>query len=314
MQNAGRLRNGESIVGVNDASWTFLSYATCSIFASAVISAIYSEVRSYKTSDNIKTGLFISMLISIGITLLILWLKAGRLHLFNFIVLIFIILTRRVRWQTRLIFAILGFALGYLILTSGKSLFGVQTSNDNVTYFSKIADAASEFGFPVMSLELTTHSVNILWRFFIDYALAPIYVFGLPISAFVFGFVPELQESVAKINTVAFLGTYSSGEIPVDIVTLGYYNMGVIGVVITSLIFGFAMKSINSVFSEHNNPIVSAVKYMIIIYFISVGIMYADPVNFLRDSFYIWMPLLVIAIGSPTLKSRRNIVDVGKSR
>jgi len=171
---------------------------------------------------------------------------------------------------------------------------------------------AGETGFPYLSLINTINSLT-SYRVFSDAPLAIIYTVGVPLYR-VFAGIPssDLPLSVAKVNTVSLIGTTAWGEIPVDLVTFGYFNAGVIGVVITAFLYGLLIKWMEQVFRADRNGVIHTLRVAWIVFMATVGLVYADPVNVFRDGLYLIFPtsiviaLALLAPGSPKLNHRKK--------
>lgn len=135
----------------------------------------------------------------------------------------------------------------------------------------------SEFSFPFATLGNAIKSLNCLvnMRFFYDIPLAIIYLIPKRI------FNIKLPPYISELNTALFDAT---GAVPVDIVSFGYYSMGIAGVMITCFTFGIIIKAIEIKLRNVRIPILAIFKAEWIIA-LSFAVMYGDPVQFVKSNF-----------------------------
>jgi hypothetical protein len=130
---------------------------------------------------------------------------------------------------------------------------------------------------------------------FLDIPLAIIYMVGVPLYRVFAGIPPQdLPLSVAKVNTVSIIGTIGQGEIPVDLVTLGYFNAGVMGVIITAVFYGLLIGWMDLAFRAGRNSVIYTLRIAWIVFMATVGLIYADPVNVFRDGLYLILPTSIV--------------------
>lgn len=282
LQYSGQVRVGLLPSGVEESTFTFLTYAMVGLFSTFILIGLSQKscLISFLTLFSILTSF------------VVLWLKAGRLHLANFLLVLFVVLMGKHR-----AFKALG-AFGWLvtffaILFAGKYWLGVSAILDLPSDLSGYVRLfASELAFPYLSLVNTIESGD-SFRFFGDVMLALLYVFVNPLVIAFSGSPLNLGLSVAKVNTLNILGTTHWGEIPVDIVTLGYFNGGLIGVLLTCFTFGIIVAWFNTALVG-DSSVVKSLRWAFMVFLSTVGTVYADPVNVLRDGLYLIMPFFII--------------------
>ncbi|MGB9899172.1 hypothetical protein, partial [Thermanaerothrix sp.] len=284
LQYSGQIRVNQLPSGVEETSFTFLTYAMLGITSALILVGLRQK------------SLFLSVLalLFIGESGLVLWMRAGRLHLINFVlVLCLIYFSKKPRWfQLVGVFMALG-AL-WLIFYYGKYLtrvtFVLDTPNDLMGHLQLVA---SEMAFPYLSLANVIEN-GATWRLFMDIPLGLLYVFVNPAVRVFSGSPLDLVPSVAKVNTESLIGTAFWGEIPVDIVTFGYYNGGPIGVVVTCFLWGVLISWFERALPEGVTGVTSALRFAFIVFLSTVGTVYSDPVNVLRDGLYLVVPFLTL--------------------
>lgn len=295
---SGQLRVGRNVAGVEDTSFTFLTLAMYSITSSFVILGLLQRELAKR---RLAFALVLSciFLLNVGITLVVLIMRAGRLHILNFLLVLLFVLTYKGSRMRRLVVVSGSFLLAILTTLTGKSLLGISHAAPVVSGWEGLfGDIARELAFPYLSLVHAVVSVNAAdYRWFIDAPLAVLYVVGVPLSVILTGAPLELPLSVAKVNTVGILGTTALGEIPVDLVTCGYYSGGVVGVLMSALIFGAMLAFLEAAFPAKQG-VMGVLRWAWIIFASTVGFLYADPVNVFRDGQYLIVPtMLVVVLG-----------------
>lgn len=298
LQVGGQLRVGEYVPGIADASFTFLTYAMVSIAGSFVFLGLANDYgrlsREYKGARSklaIRWVLWVMLIGSVGLSLIVLLMRAGRLHLMNYLLVLVLVFGQRSRGLGKLLLLTFGVVLAVSIIVSGKFLLGVSRTFGVELSVSQIASSlALEIGFPYLSLISTLNS-QVDFRWFIDVILALVYVFLVPPYVVITGSAPQnLPISVAKVNTINILGTSDLGEIPVDLVNLGYYSAHVFGVVVTGICFGSFLVLLERAFSSNVSSVIMSFRFALMVFMATVGLLYSDPVNLLRDGVYLWLP------------------------
>lgn len=286
LQYPGQIRVGLLPAGIEESSFTFLTYATLGLFSTFILISLPQKTRWINSL----------VLFSIIKSFLILYLKAGRLHLANFLLVLFVASFGRKSRTVKFIGFLMWLASFFSILFVGKYLLKVTSvldlPSEPLEYLQLFA---SELAFPYLSLVYTLVTQS-EFRFFVDALLAFLYVFINPFSVIFVGSPLDLGLSVARINTLNILGTTYMGEIPVDIVTLGYFNGGVAGVLITCFLFGMVLAWFETALPARADGVVKTVRWAFMIFLATVGTVYADPVNVLRDGLYLIVPFISIFV------------------
>lgn len=307
LRYGGALRTYQSVPGVAEASFTFLTYAMQGITASFILLGL---ARCAK-----KSVIYWAVLcFSLALSLTVLVIRAGRLHLMNFGIVLAIIILQNRSSLLRSVGVVIGIGVIVVIPIAGKYLLGVAPNWDkpqNLLEFLTLM--AGETGFPYLSLINTLNSLTD-YRIFSDVPLAIIYTVGVPLYRVFAGIPPsDLPLSVAKVNTLSLIGTTAWGEIPVDLVTFGYFNAGVIGVVITAFLYGLLIKWMEQVFRADRNSVIYNLRVAWIVFMATVGLVYADPVNVFRDGLYLIFPTFIVIMLS-LLAPRSSNVKSPKKR
>ncbi len=262
LQYPGQVRVGSLPPGVVESSFTFLTYSMVGIFSAFTLMGLPKKHWLIK----LLTLIFVTE------SAVLLWLRAGRLHLANFvIVLVLAIFANRSR-LLRVIGLISGLGIYGLIFYYGKYLtkvtFMLDVPSDPISFIQLFA---SELAFPYLSL-IKSIEMGGQWRCFLDVLLAILYVFVNPFIVVFSGSPLDLGPSAAKINTENILGTTLLGEIPVDIVTYGYLNAAPIGVVITCFLFGIAISWFENAMPAQTTGVPKVLRWAFMIFLSTVGV------------------------------------------
>ncbi len=309
---AGDLRVGRYIPGVKESSFTFLTWAMPVIAATFILLGLLLdnkvELRKRKYSRVSSLLLLLLALFGVALSSIVLWMRAGRLHLLNFFLVIFIVLLTHTKSRLLHFFSYIStIAVISTIFLFGKYLFGatkyIEFSSTTQEFLQLLA---AELSFPFLSLVNTIAHIE-HYRYFVDFILAPLYVLGPPLWKIFADSTLELPLSVAKENTSLILGTTEWGEIPVDIITLGYFNAGIIGVVLTGLLFGILIGLMERLFSSHTQGVLGVLRIGWIVLISTVGIIYADPVNVLRDGLYLILPTALVVVTSLAIRRSKPL-------
>lgn len=313
LQTAGQIRLGQYVSGVEEASFTFLTYAMQGVTAAFILLGLLKQARHGRSWPRRPLLLVLAFGFSFTavLSVVILWMRAGRLHLLNFFLVIVLVWLQSKSGLFRFGAGVVGIVILAVITAFGKYLLGVAQNLDvpeGVSGFVSLP--ALELAFPYLSL-INAIEISQPYRWFSDIPLAFVYVFGTPLYVLLTGSAPQgLPLSVAGVNTMNILNTRELGEIPVDLVTFGYFSAGLIGVVIIDFLFGLWIAFMERAFPHGAGGVPEVLRVVWIVFVSSVGVLYADPVNVLREGLYIIMPTLValmVALFVPQRKSEQSV-------
>ncbi|MBJ9983223.1 oligosaccharide repeat unit polymerase [Bacillus sp. S70] len=207
-------------------------------------------------------------------------LNAGRLPLFiflsSFIILGYIMKEKKsIKANLSIIIVVL---LGVFILQNLDDLFSYlafdTVNKEDVSALDKFKKNILEFSFPYVNL-VKVHSFTYpdgTFRYFVDYFTWLVNI--IPTSILnVFG--ADKVMSSHLLNTANYNLVNIAG-IPVDLVSLGYYQFSVPGVVITCSLFGVIATSVEDFLQKFTHPAFMLIKIRIM-YLCIFCVMYADP-------------------------------------
>ncbi len=215
-------------------------------------------------------------------------------------------------WHGRIAFMVFlaTFGLGIILLSKPRPsvmlAWGVTTMISIIVgaYFVSIwlnlkpADnfmsfMAKELAFPFGSFFAQYDSGAHLCRLFKDFIWTPVYL--LPSSWWI-----NWVENVGQINTAIIMGAPKgsqgvTGAIPIDLITLGFMQASIAGIVVVGLIFGALLRLIQRLIDRLYHPGVHAFFEAYIILKIAVlGLFYSHPPLFVRGNFNLLFTAVLI--------------------
>lgn len=268
-----------SAIEIN-SPWLFLKNITPFILIS---SFFFFALRQTKKGKWIKRISSILFLITFALSLLHLYHQAGRMTLLTYIMtfpLAVMINSKKIKIK----YLVFGTIIFIILVIFGKQIFSLGFNSNGISnrldLIDEIGQAISliivEFSFPFATLGNAVGFVpESGFRYFIDFILGFLSI------------MPDSVISTSHIDTVnavntAYFGT--SGAIPVDIVSFGYYSLGIAGVIIICFSFGMVVSLCDTIFSNKEGFLSSILKAQWII-FLSFRVTYADPKNVLVGGF-----------------------------
>ena len=281
---ANAVRSG--VISVSNPFSFMIAFRDCIIFSSYLF---FSQIRK---NGKFQFGIFFFFLASVFFSLRVLYSNSGRLSiLIYFIVLIvYIILHKKtisyVGFRT-IIWTIVGGIIFFWALIFVGNLLSRNMSTDITTQITKeISFIYVNFIAELKNLKFEN------WRFFIDTIIFPVYLLPSSIWKVRFGI-----ETASTLNTFLVSGAVKGdsgvyGEMPVDMVSLSYMQLGFIGIlflpIVYALLFSRTIRCANSVRDTN-------ARKMLKFYLIIVGgvesVVYADPEHIMSRifSFIIFM-------------------------
>lgn len=167
---------------------------------------------------------------------------------------------------------------------------------DKDVFLTPFLDVISGFSFPYRNMLHYYKYHN--WEYFVDMIQFPLYILPrkiIPISPL---------DTTIEVNTMNILGV-KGGIMPPDIVTYGYLNFGLLGVIITAFLFGVLCKYIDS-FQRKNVPAISVVVYVALVFIVAFRVMYFNPKQFSTGYFYFFVSLIIIHLFRPKAKNIKH--------
>ncbi len=251
--------------------------------SSFIFFALCSTPASGRVTRRLAAVLFVAAFLT---SLATLFHQAGRLNLFTYL-LTFPAARMVYRNRINKRYVVLGGLVFVFLVLFGKELFNYLVHPE--AFFLQLRHVLNDASYTLNSLFVeyifpTLDVANVIqevpahapFRWFSDLPLALLYL--LPQR--VIGFEPP--PDVSQINT--FLFNPSSGGIPVDIVSFGYFSAGVVGILLTTFFFGVLLVLFERLLpmDERFLIVMFRVAWML---FVSYRVMYAQPNLVVRDGF-----------------------------
>ena len=275
LEYSGLLRSGVMIV---DNKFSFIyPFRGCILFSSYLFIILFRK--------NKKNVAFLAlMIISVILSLSVLYSNKGRLGLVLYLLLAIIALFKK-NYNKFLsikdVFKVLLFATFGVILIS---IVGEEMGRNGESPFLELFN--SEISFAFLNFKRITEYCNLSnYRFFADIVLLPIYL--LPSS--IWGSKFHISTS-STINTIAWFGSAKGvngihGEMPIDFISLSYMQLGYIGIFVLPLFFAiFYHKAFKISGIIKDNDVSQFVKYYILIYIGVHSLFYADPYLIIKNN------------------------------
>ncbi|AZJ35033.1 hypothetical protein D6T69_05655 [Tenacibaculum singaporense] len=235
--------------------------------------------------------------ISLFLSLLIFYRQSGRLFLLVFIFSFVLSNDIFKRKFNKIKYLAFGFFAAIFVLI-GKSIFrfymydGIVSEHIDIIKEARFShllyEVIGEFSFPYLSL-INNIIVNDNYYYFQDITNAILYILPRKLLGI------ENIFSTSDINTVNMLGSLEQGQVPSDILSYGYLNLGGVGVIITCVFFGFILRLIDK-FSFSINNSLSVIVFISFSLIIALRVMYFDPEHFLRYNLYYFCGLILLKL------------------
>ena len=154
---------------------------------------------------------------------------------------------------------------------------------------------AKELSFPFASFFGHLSRGEYAYRWFIDFVVAPIYL--LPSSIWT-----RWIGNVADINTALIMGAPKgemgvTGEIPVDLLTLGVLQAFVLGIVVVGLLFGIFLRLLQHWIGRiPHSGVRATIEAYVTLKIAILGIFYAQPALVVSGNFHLLAGAVLLAI------------------
>ncbi|CDO03671.1 hypothetical protein BN988_02189 [Oceanobacillus picturae] len=253
---------------------------------------------------NIFSINFLFLLISLINSIYYLLIFGGRLPIALFILIIpMYIMERKGKWGFKNLFLI--FIVGVLSLNYLDSLFKLLSqSSDDIAVKSvldNIPRLIAQFSFPYINT-LHVHDFtysNIEFRYFID------------LISWIINYLPSNIASVIGLDQITPSYTLNTenhlmfdpsnktaGGVPTDIVTFGYYQFSIVGVIIITFLFGLLVSWFDRFFNNsHQSTFITLAKIRLF-QVISFYPMYADIEAFMRRRIDVVLIIVLLVLFS----------------
>ena len=276
-----------------------------------VISSYFAfALTTYTKSPGAKFLSYLLFSASFSSSAIVLFHQAGRLNLFLYI-MTFPAAYCLINKKGMKYLIAFGAVLFSFIIVLGKELFNIFIVNNSVFKKSDvvisdnnffITEIINEFSFPMLNISNAVDVVPkiVPFRYFSDILTAV----GSTIPN---SWLPtlEMQQSISSVNTSFFA---TSGAVPVDLITFGYYSMGVPGVLIVMFCFGIILRFFDWCFPVCDDPL-WAIFRVAWIFFLPIRIVYGDPSILLKVGFTLMIGTLTLFVFFPKSVVARVMED-----
>ncbi|MBM7551660.1 O-antigen polymerase [Thalassobacillus pellis] len=229
-------------------------------------------------------------------SLYILFLNGGRTHIFIFIgtlILADAFIKTKKKNAKRLFLLIFGIFIALFSLIILDPLFSYLTYGGSISYDQvSLARLLAQFSFPYSNLGFVLNN-EFDFRFFKDTYL---WVISL-LPAFILSRIGFVQTSpLYEYNTLLQNGTMLFGGIPSDILTWGFFQLGIVGCFLVIAIFGFILGKVDNIIEVYNNNILLAPIIIRIAFYIGMMVMYADLESLFRVRYDVVLLILFLVV------------------
>lgn len=220
-------------------------YSFLQPFGYLVVLSCYMFLSIFlKNKKNIYS--FLGFILALCSSCYVLYSNVGRVAFLSFIASLFLIglYYKKVKPFKIITFIIILFPLVFFFLYVISNYFEVKGADNPFIYFVK----ETSFVFSTFLIQYTDGN---LFRFFIDFIIAPIHF--LPSSL-----TQNIYETASQTNTILFYGAKKgeegvTGGIPVDLLSLSIMQANIFGIVPVGFLFGFLLRFFDNFICEIEN-------------------------------------------------------------
>lgn len=272
------------------------SFMFLRIFQPLILSSFFCFLVLNKNKSTLRNKVL--LISTLFFSCYFLLLNASRYHILIFIFTIVLFNSEKIKMKQVIMMTVLvitGFVFGDTILNFVQTGQIQKNSTSDFNIDSFINTFVSQTIHPYINVlkvpsfidEISDH------RFFGDYVYFLINL--LPGSILNLIGISKI-EPLWSINTHNFNSL--TGGIPVDIISFGYYQLGIIGVIINCLFVGFVLGKINELFNDYNH---NAMKILRVrgIFIFPLLVINAEPEVFVRGNLNFIILLFIFYFTSP---------------
>lgn len=263
-----------------DRSLSFLKRFGGFIFFSTLL--ISGLILTYKTHQRNRIHLWLLFIISLGLSIYVLYSWGGRLELLIFITSLLVghFLFKNgygFKFSIKMIIPVLVILCA---LPLSSKIWGKNKGGSEVAGFF-----VNEISYPLFVFDKAYKSNDYRWMQ--DLVLSPAYILPERIWSGVFG-----MDTVSQISTERVVGirkgvNRSTKGVPVDFISFGIMEGGVFGVILVSIFFGYFLKKINNLLFWQCWPGYREMLYGYAIFSLPVElVLYSDPKHIVIRNFH----------------------------
>lgn len=302
LEYSGFIRSG--ITNLISNRWSFLI-----VFRDCVIIASYLLFSQIKKNDRIQFGRLSLFVVSFVYSLLILYANKGRI---SFLIYIAVFLITYVCNKRKIKFfnikAVFYMVVAFFVFIAGTGwVSGVVSRTSEFSGFNMICN---EVAFVFSNFKLLLSKVDIEnFRCFIDIVFYPLFL--LPSSLW----RRIMPDTASDIMTILTFGNKKGqggilGETPVDAISIGYLQSGIIGVCVFAVFWGFmSAKLYKKISSLPNYESRNIMTVNIVLDVLLRSLIYADSYNIVQRCFsLIVFALIYWGVGFFRTKKHSRII------
>jgi oligosaccharide repeat unit polymerase len=270
----------------------FQPFILCSFYCFLLLKyRMSSEADSKGKIRNLFTMFMFLLTLILSVYYLLITASRSQILIFIIVVLLFRNKKRKIRqFITIGILIIVGFVYGDSILTFLQT--GQYTPDQSIEDSMQInlSKFVVQTIYPFINITMVPTFVSGIadFRFFGDFIFIWI-INMLPGGLLGLFGIREIQP-LWSVNTNNFNSI--TGGIPVDLISSGYYQLGIIGIILLSFIFGLIIKRLDNFFTKYNNDAIRLLKIRFL-FFIPTFVINADPEAIVRSGLNIIIMFIV---------------------
>lgn len=276
------LRSGYNLV---DNPFSFLSP-----FRKCFLLSTYLFLVKIRNRGKFSIVSFLMYLLSFFFSMRVLISNAGILAIILFFIvqLVYVLYSKvkALQFKTFLISTVIGSCFLFLVVFASK----ITNQQISKNVFNTLS---SELSFIFANFNAEFSEVNSgSFRFFIDVLIWPVYF--LPSSLWKSFNIITASDVNTKIIMGAFKGVDGvTGEIPVDMITMSYMQLGIVGIIVVPIVLAFFYKLLFKYCDKFQNRNVSRLLKIYLILDMMMSIIYSDPIHFITG-IYLFFVFMVI--------------------
>ncbi|NBJ70847.1 MULTISPECIES: O-antigen polymerase [Clostridia] len=243
--------------GINKSTTDYISSSSLQFVTLSTVILIPPYLYLYIYRLKKKRIAFIKFIFAMFFAILFLLYNQGRAPLVIFFLPFLFLLRNNGKKKQNFTGLIVLFVTGLILLSYLDGLFNYISYGEFYHKESNlITDFLSEFSYPFTNFSIRNYLIETNgFRNFYDYIIWPFTMIPSGILS-IFGFNKELIVSLTSVNTAAYgylLGVNPSGGVPVDFLTVHYYQFGYLSLILVSFISGRLLKYIDNIFLFFND-------------------------------------------------------------
>lgn len=295
------LRSG--VVLVNNPFSFLIIFRDCIIFSSYLF---FSQIRKNEKFNLVS---FVMFLIAFFFTMKVLYSNSGRLSiLLYFLILLLFYLCRNKTWKY-INLKIMAIGLGVLIIFVWAAFFVGHLLSRNIAD-NILLQMTKEFSFIFVNFKVQLENLTFdNYRFFIDVILLPVFILPSSIWSSRLG-----VQTASTLNTIFISGAPKGtgnvyGEMPIDLISLSYMQLGIFGLVVIPLVYSFLFCKIYKFAKQIRNTEASRIICLYVVFVIGIEtIFYADPQHIVYRAFdFIIFMILYKVFSKVSFTKRKHI-------